>query len=331
MHSSRYFPIAQRADKRQFSCRGSVDSGMDWLRTYDLCMYVLLISIGCVWNGTLLVMFARHREIRTTANAMILNLAVCDFVNLVTVAPVRFLYHYPHGWPDHVDICRSISLFQHWILCVSALSVVALSVQRSRIVAFNRLTEKHTAVVTTLYVLLIWIISLCISLPFGVVWQIYEYMCGLYEDTHVTKIMIFVDFTLYCLVMPFLMFSFNLATARRLKESLKNLAGGVNSGSRELGRRRSANVVTVLSVLFVVAHLPYFIWCIYVYLSGASRSNGTILALEYTCKHLLFLNSCFNPMALYLTSSTFRRLFRRYLCCRHEPLTTCFTVQTADP
>ena len=331
MHSSRYFPIAQRADKRQFSCRGSVDSGMDWLRTYDLCMYVLLISIGCVWNGTLLVMFARHREIRTTANAMILNLAVCDLVNLVTVAPVRYLFHYPDRRPENGDLCRSLSLLQHWILCASALSVVALSVQRSRMVAFHRLTEKHTAAVTVLYVLLTWIISLCIALPFGVVWQIHEYLCGVYMDNHATNIMSLVDFALYCLVMPFLMFYFNLALARRIKESLRNLVGCVNSGSRELVRRRSANVVTVLSVLFVVAHLPYFVWWIYVYWTGARRSNSTILALEYTCKHMLFLNSCFNPMALYLTSSTFRRLFRRYLCCRHEPLTTCFTVQTAAP
>ena len=132
-------------------------------------MYVLIISMGCVWNGALLLMFARHREILTTANTMILNLAVCDLVNLVMVAPVRFLYHYPHGWPDHVDICRSILAFQQWILCASALSVVALSVQRSHMVAFHRLTAKHTTAVTTLYVLLIWIISLGISLFSGVV------------------------------------------------------------------------------------------------------------------------------------------------------------------
>ena len=47
--------------------------------------------------------------------------------------------------------------------------------------------------------------------------------------------------------------------ARKIKESLKNLVGCVNSRSWELVRRRSANFVTVLSVLFVVAHLPYFI------------------------------------------------------------------------
>ena len=96
--------IAHRADKRQFSCRGSVAKRMDWLHTYNLCMYVLIISMGCVWNGALLLIFARHREIRTTANTMILNLAVCDLVNLVTVAPVKFLYHYPHGWPVHVGL-----------------------------------------------------------------------------------------------------------------------------------------------------------------------------------------------------------------------------------
>ena len=293
------------------------------IQIYNITAYVVLMTVGIIWNGTLLFMFVRHKEIRTTANTMIINLAVCDFVNLSIVAPLRYTFHYPHEAPDNLDLCRQISAFQHWILNAGALSLVALSIQRFCITVPHStfhftFVRSYTKLSTTVYIIFVWTMSLLLALPYSVIWDIYGYLCGSYNNKLGNNIMILVNLLFFCVLLPFLMFFFNLATARRLKNSVNISVGGVNNSSRELVRKRSANMVTVLSVLFLLNHLPYFLWCVYAYWTPVNRHSTTSTVLECISKHLLFLNSCFDPVTLYFTSSTFRRLFRRYFCCLKE-------------
>ncbi|KAJ9581643.1 hypothetical protein L9F63_023184 [Diploptera punctata] len=292
---------------------------MHLIHSLSLAVYVVIIAVGCIWNGTLIFMFARHKEIRTKANTMIFNLAVCDIINLGIVAPLRYQYHYPHASPDNVNACRCIAAFHHTILYATAFSVFALSIQRFCITLpspiINTKLLNNTTFAKSVYISLIWAISLINSLPYGLIWEVYGYLCDTSENGYVTKAMIIARFVIFCVILPFFMFFFNFATARRLKCSVRIVVGGVNNTTREVVRVRSANVVMVLSILFLMTHLPYFSWCLYAYWTDVDRNNATTLILEYVSKHFLFLNSMFNPMALYITSSTFRKLFRKYLCC----------------
>jgi hypothetical protein len=51
-------------------------------------VYTLILAVGMILNGVLLLIFKRHRVIRTTANIMILNLNMSDILNLCMSAPV---------------------------------------------------------------------------------------------------------------------------------------------------------------------------------------------------------------------------------------------------
>ncbi|KAJ9581644.1 hypothetical protein L9F63_023185 [Diploptera punctata] len=295
---------------------------MHLIHSLNLAVYVVIIVVGCIWNGTLIFMFARHKEIRTKANTMIFNLAVCDIINLGIVAPLRYRYHYPHASPDNVDGCRCVEVFVHIIYFASALSVFALSIQRFCITLpspiINTKFLNNTTVTTSFYISIIWVISFLISLPYGLLWEVYGHLCGTSENNYVLKTMFIVIFIIFCVVLPIVLFFFNFATARRLKCSVRIVVGGVNDSTREVVRVRSANVVMVLSVLFLMTHLPYPSWCVYAYSTEVDRNIATSLILEYVSKYFLFLNSMFNPIALYITSSTFRKLFSRYLCCSRD-------------
>lgn len=290
------------------------------IHTVNLAIYIVIVSVGCIWNGILLFMFARHKEIQTSANIMIFSLAVCDFVNVLVVAPLRYQYHYPHSSPDDIDFCRFVSAFHHCILSADALSIVALSIQKFCVTLPNLIFQtsfstRKKYLITTVYIMLVWLVSLLISLPYAVNENIYGYLCGTLDYKLGDRIMILANFVLFCVLLPIVVFSMNFATARRLKRSDAMLAGRINNSIPETARKRSANVVMVLSVFFLLSHVPYFIWNIYAYWTDINRHTPVSLILEYFSKHLLFLNSCFNPLALFMTSSTFRRLFKKYLCC----------------
>ncbi|KAJ9581645.1 hypothetical protein L9F63_023186 [Diploptera punctata] len=130
--------------------------------------------------------------------------------------------------------------------------------------------------------------------------------------------LILMNFVVLFVFMSLLAVCLNILTARRLKMSVSISVGRICNKSLEPARNRSAKVVTALSVLLLLTHLPYFSWCFYAYWTSADRTSYTSLIFEYVSKHFLFLNSCINPPALFLTSTTFNRLFRKYFCCSKE-------------
>ncbi|CAG5858323.1 unnamed protein product [Menidia menidia] len=81
-------------------------------------------------------------------------------------------------------------------------------------------------------------------------------------------------------------------------------------------RKRLAKTVLVFVGLFAVCWLPSHI--IYLYRSYHYSQVDTSLA-HFICsvvaRILAFTNSCINPFALYLLSSTFKKQFNQQLCC----------------
>ena len=280
----------------------------------DPIMYVVIIICGLVLNGTLLAIFARHKEIRTTANIMILNLALCDILNVCINAPVHYVYPY-YRKKLHILTCRTLLAARQFFSSISAISLVALSIQRfCATFSFTHRKFFNNKCRTVLLVVLVWAISLVISVLPTFMWEYYERMCSYYRNPNTTKVVVVISAILYCVVYLGFMVGFNLLTARRLRLSAQEMPGEMRNKIKSC-RNKSASVVTSMAVLYVMSYVPYWIWSLVVYCYELNRHTGLALFTEYMFKYLLFAHSCFNPVALYISSNTFKRLFRRYLCC----------------
>jgi hypothetical protein len=118
--------------------------------------------------------------------------------------------------------------------------------------------------------------------------------------------------------MPSLMFGFSTQIARRLNKSVKNIPGEIRHQMLQESRIRSARMMIALAVVFVITYFPFQLWVVLVrFVRVDVKSPITIYALHFT-KQMLFANGCFNPIAMFAVSKTFRKLLIRHVSYSSE-------------
>ena len=282
----------------------------------DTTMYLLISVIGLLGNGMLLFIFVRHRKMRTAANLMIIHLAICDIVNLGINAPLHFYFNYDNGSRESLITCRIVLVTRQFLRCAAALAVIALIIQRFNIIApaFSKSPSKRrTFTFTILSIITVWVLPFPITLPSMYAPKFYEPICLHDKSDEELNYVTVLNLVVYCLIMPSLMFGFSIRIARRLNKSVKNIPGVIRHQMQQESRIRTARMMMALAVVFVITFFPFYIWvllarCMLV----STKSPIMIYALHFT-KQLLFANGCFNPIAMFVVSSTFRKLLARHV------------------
>jgi hypothetical protein len=285
-------------------------------------VYLIIFILGTIGNGALLLMFVKHKEVRTGPNIMIFNLALTDVMNLFANAPLYYASKYYSEW-IFLDVygCRIFVTFRFLNHTIIELSIVALSAQRycAIVTSFDyppsrmRLSARSR---TILYILTVWLIALVLALPPSIIFEFKDGVCFPFvrSQTFVKALDIFY-FTFFCFFLPITMGVFSVLTARKLRQSVSNVPGELRYKTREAARYRSARVITALAVTYAISHIPRSVWFFLVSFFHLNRREMKYIFIDEVTNYLIFSNSCLNPLALYIASGTFRGLFRRYLFC----------------
>jgi hypothetical protein len=287
-------------------------------------VYIVIFVLGVMGNGVLLLIFVKHKEIRTAPNIMIFNLALADIVNLFANAPLYYVSKYYSEW-IFLDVygCRVFVTFRFLNHTVIELSIVALSAQRYCAVATaldyptsRRLSARSK---TILFILTVWLTALVLALPPSIIFEFKNGVCFPFvkSQTFVKALDIFY-FTFFCFFLPVTMGVFSVLTARKLRQSVHNVPGELRYKTRETARYRSAKVVTALAISYAISHIPRSIWFFLVSFFHLNRREMKYISVDEVTNYLIFSNSCLNPLALYIASGTFRRLFKRHLFCLRQ-------------
>jgi hypothetical protein len=287
------------------------------LRRYvDPAVYSIILVVGLLGNGMLFFLFIRHRKLRTAANVMIINLAVCDILNLGVNAPLHSYFHYEGGSLESVASCRFVLALRQFLRCTGALAVIAVIAQRFSIIvpAFRILSSNHRTPVnfTFLSIITVWVLPLPIAWPTMYLPDFYGPICYFGKEETGLSYIIVLNFFLYCLIMPSLMFGFSTLIARRLRKSVRDMPGEIRHVMQEQLRNRFARMTMALAIVFVITYLPFQVWVLLARWVRVDKNTPIMIYALYLSKHLLFANGCFNPIALFTVSSNFRRLFIRY-------------------
>jgi len=282
----------------------------------DLTMYTIILVVGLSGNGMLLFIFVRHRKLRTVANVMIIHLAICDIINLSINAPLHFHFKYDYGSREPLMTCRIVLIVRDFLRFTAALAVITLIIQRFIIThaAFNKSpsNRRSTFTFTIVSITIVWVLPLFIALPTMYVPKFYEPICNDEKREGLDNVTV-LNLVLYCLIMPALMFGFSTQIARRLKQSVKNIPGEIRHQMLQESRMRSARMMMALAVVFVITYFPFQLWVLLVYFVGLDiKSSIMIYTLHFT-KQMLFANGCFNPIAMFAVSNTFRTLLVRHV------------------
>lgn len=281
---------------------------------------LVIFCLGVLWDGTLLFIFFRHSEIRTTYNAMLLNIAVSDMLGLVIVLPIQYaLYNYHNE--EHIFLLKLFMLMvsQTVLIFVSGFSIVVLSAQR-----YLAITKSLQNFASQPYVQSRFHVAVCIitvwGAAVGITLGLGFLLTSASEDlTKLPRIVIGIAmvFLVAAVVLPLSVTVLNIRTAAKLKQCAKEMPGIGGKSALVRSRYRNSRVIVGLSVAFWLTHSPLFVW-MFVMISHGQSFPRYVPSVIY---HLFFSNAFLNPVSLYITSSIFRKLFKRYIfrCCYNQP------------
>ena len=290
-----------------------------------ILVYLFLSIIGTIGNILILNIVTCNKDMRTVSNMYIINLAISDLIFLTL--PFADIYFILGHMVNKELRCTLFPFCYRMSVGLSAYSVVVLSIQRYRITVkpFHFLvSSKSKWRVTVPTICGVWIVAALFAIPSARS----SYLCpgNLTEPINIAfyKRVFTFELFVFC-VLPLFVIAFSyIMTARHLIKSVE-LVSEERQNPQLNKRKNVAKYVMGLTLVFLISYVPYHVfWAIIVFNSGrktnlSNLTNDPLVSdfpLTILVSYCLFLmNSALNPVALFCTSSLFRKHFKCYLSC----------------
>lgn len=300
-------------------------------------LFALIFVVGVLGNGTLVLIFIRHRNMRNVPNTHIFSLALGDLLLIATCVPfTSTVYTFP-SWPYGELICKMSECVKDISIGVSVFTLTALSADRFFAIV-DPMRKLHTGGggrratrLTVLSAVFIWILAIACALPPAVTSYVREFNDSEYRSFQVcypfpdsggemyAKFMVIAKFFVYYAIPLVVISFFYLLMARHLILSTRNMPGEMQGQARQVrARKKVAKMVLSFVIVFAICFFPQHVFMLWFYSDQAAADkefNGFWHVFRIIGFCLSFINSCINPIALYCVSGTFRKHFHRYLRC----------------
>jgi len=278
----------------------------------------IVLVVGITGNGLLLAIFVRHKETRTLANSMLINLTVVDLVMLV----VNGLLDYMSAitpWQFGLLACNLYIFVSYLLAAVSTYSVATISVQR--FVAIKRLPSlawcHQSQKIKYVLIATVWAIGCILSLPHALIADIKNESCTGFSLDNAVPLHT-ADLFTFCVVPLVITATFSVATACRIRRSVRIMPGEA-TGQEQFKHNRmvSSNVLFALTGLFVVSWTPYFFFDFLNFVVDITVTIWELVLANVIVYYLRFVTCCLNPIVLFVLSKRYRGYIRRY-CGQRE-------------
>ncbi|CAF1492363.1 unnamed protein product, partial [Didymodactylos carnosus] len=133
-----------------------------------ITIYCIIFVVGLVGNICTILIIQRTRSMRTPTNYYLLNLALSDLMILICNLPLEIHEIYFKEWVFSKFFCKLRNISAEFFTCSSILTILGFSCERYFAIIypmkFHQLSHFRRAVHI---IVIIWIISLTVSLPVG--------------------------------------------------------------------------------------------------------------------------------------------------------------------
>uniref|UniRef100_A0A672JU03 Endothelin receptor type B n=1 Tax=Salarias fasciatus TaxID=181472 RepID=A0A672JU03_SALFA len=288
----------------------------------NVMVSVVVFIVGIVGNSALLRIIYANKTMRSGPNFLIASLALGDLIHIVIDIPINTYRLMAEDWPFGLLLCKLVPFIQKTSVGITVLSLCALSVDRYRaVVSWNQIKGIWVSVWTAIEITLIWVISILLAVPevvgFDMITMDYKEkhlrIC-LLHPMQTTQFMQFYkavkDWWLFgfyfCMPLAWTAVFYTLMTRKMLRNTENTLIDHIKQ------RREVAKTVFCLVIVFALCWLPLYLNKE----SGFFFFKDVFLVLDYFGINMASLNSCINPIALYMVSKRFKRCFKACLCRR---------------
>ncbi|XP_028837425.1 endothelin receptor Ba isoform X2 [Denticeps clupeoides] len=324
--------VPRRARPLPPMCTGPTEI-RDTFKYINTVVSCLVFVVGIIGNSTLLRIIYKNKCMRNGPNILIASLALGDLWHIVIGIPINVYKLLAEDWPFGVAICKLIPFVQKASVGITVLSLCALSIDRYRAVAsWNRIKGIGVPIWTAIEITLIWVLSIILAVPEAVAFDMItmDYkgenlrIC-LLHPMQKSQFMTFYksakDWWLFgfyfCMPLACTAVFYTLMTSEMLKKNGMQIALSDHLKQRREVAKTVFCLVLVFALCWLPLHLSRILKLTIYNEEDPNRCEllSFFLVLDYIGINMASMNSCINPIALYMVSKRFKNCFRSCLCC----------------
>ncbi|PSN55724.1 hypothetical protein C0J52_28493 [Blattella germanica] len=287
---------------------------------------IIIFVIGFIGNSLLLTIFARHKEIQTVPNMLILNLALCDVFNLVINVPIFNWHTISENCTVCGKTCLAFRFCRYLGIAVSVYSILIICLHRLLALTYRPKSktycfEMSMRTKTLVSLISVWTMGFFIAIPHLNYGSPVEGKCPelnvLQESfTYYHPFLRFYDFILICVIpLTFITLS-SLYIAYKIRNSIRNMPGESVSIENHIKIGLSVQGYGFFDYCLCYQLIPYYLFMLLKEKTNVDITNEEYIIIREITYGLNFANCCFNPIATYISSQKFRKYFSKYLFCR---------------
>ncbi|KAI4893955.1 hypothetical protein NFI96_018681 [Prochilodus magdalenae] len=310
----------------------------DTFKVINTIISCLVFVVGMVGNATLLRIIYQHKCMRNGPNALIASLALGDLIYITIDIPINvyklLMGEFPlAGTSFGQFLCKLVPFLQKASIGITVLNLCALSVDRYRAVAsWSRVQGVGIPLLTAVEILVIWVLSIILAVPEAIVFNTMSFN---YSNTEIHTCMLvptsqfmlhyikWKDWWLFgfyfCLPVACTGVFYTLMAFEMLNHRKGSLRIALSDHLKQ--RREVAKAVFCLVLIFALCWFPLHLSRLLkklIYDEGDKNRCELLnfmLIMNHFGMNLATVNSCINPIILYLVSKKFKNCFNSCLCC----------------
>ena len=303
--------IANMCNQQAAEEESSISMFVSLHETVVPVLFGLIIVIGVIGNVMVLYVILRHRQMRTSLNVLLMNLAVADLGFLIFCVPLT-IYHYASpSWGFGEVVCRlsSYPLFVSFYVTMYTLILVSIwryvTVTKATHASANASPKR-----AFIYIIFIWIFMALANIPTlfttklqtaeDICYPPYTY-CGATENLSFSR-GVYLTFFVAGYVVPLtVMTGLYMGLVRYVKQHTV------------VDRtQRITKLIVLVVVAFSACWLPLHVHLLLAYF-GHIPSSLYYHIFRIMCQALAYSNCCMNPFIYNLASKSFREGFLHIL------------------
>ena len=130
-------------------------------------LFAVIFVVGVVGNGSLILIFCRHKAMRSVPNTFIFNLAIGDLLVLLVSVPFIGTIFTFESWPFGTFVCKFTEFAKDTSVGVSVFTLTALSADRYLAIVdpVRKLVSGPKSMRMLLSLALIWMLAIGLGIP----------------------------------------------------------------------------------------------------------------------------------------------------------------------
>ena len=297
------------------------------------CAFIFITST--FGNSMVVIVVYRERQMRTTVNFLIVNMAVSDFLYTLFVIPrvMTQVHTYPDAWlitgTAGLAFCKIVHFFQDVTVAVSLLSLLMIAVERyyaiSCPVVADPIPRKRCAMMIVFTWLMAFLMFATNFFTFRLSIEEEGPICShgweqLVSDPLTAREIEFLFHTILSLIIPFIVVTaFYTTILIRIRRT--SVPGDATSMARRRQLKRNRNVLRMLLTVLFAFGLCWFPFIAYTYVVTYVWIK-TNRHLEIPCGveifgqwalYFAYLNSSVNPVIYFVFCENYRNGFTKLI------------------